>query len=153
MGVILCKLSERNGEIFSGSDLQQAVEGDASPVFDTFLDGDPVDYATFDEVFERPSQVLRADAGHGGAEAAGVVEGDDFFAQRRELPGETIDEVNLRSDGKHGSGRGVFDDLDEAFRGAESVGLLADLPAALGMHDDLDAGVFGADCIYVAGKE
>ena len=59
--------------------------------------------------------------------------------------GHAIDEMNLSADGEHGSRRELVNELDEALGGAESVGLLADLPAALGVHDDLDAGIFGAD--------
>ena len=50
------------------------------PVFDVVADLDVVDDAAFDEVFERPSEVLGRDAVHGGAEAAGIVEGDDALA-------------------------------------------------------------------------
>ena len=47
----------------------------------------------------------------------------------------------------------LIDELDQTFRRAESVGLLADLPTALGVDDDLDAGVARAHLIDVAGKE
>ena len=63
-------------------------------------DGDAVDDVAFDEVLKRPAEVLRADAVHGGAEAAGVVEGDDVLALRREAAGEAVDEVNLGADGE-----------------------------------------------------
>ena len=48
---------------------------------------DAIDDAAFDQVFERPGQVLRADAVHRGAEAAGIVERDDALAFARQIGG------------------------------------------------------------------
>src|ERR1035438_536547 len=61
--------------------------------------------------------------------------------------------MNLRADGEGGSRGGLLDEGDKALSGAEGVGLLADLEAALGMDDDLNAGVPGANRIDVAGQK
>src|ERR1017187_745981 len=114
---------------------------------------DAVDDAAFHQVFKSPSKMLRTYAVHGGAEAASVVESDDLFAFRGEAAGEAGDQVNLGSDGEYGAGGGVLNNLDEALGGAQCVGLLVDLPVALRMHDDLDAGILGADLVDVAGEK
>ena len=62
---------------------------------------DAVDDAAFDQVLKSPGKMLRTDAVHGGAEAAGVVESDDLFVFRGEAAGEAVDQVNLGSDGEH----------------------------------------------------
>ena len=67
--------------------------------------------------------------------------------------GHAVDQVNLRADGKYRSRRRLLDQRDQPLGGAQRVGLLADLPAALGMHDDLDAGILGAHLIDVAGQK
>jgi len=135
------------------ADFQHAVQGCAGPVFVVVGDLDAVNYAAFDEVLKRPGQVLRADAVHGGAEAAGFVEGEDAFAEGRVLFGQPVDEVNFSADGEGGAFRGFFDEGNEALGGAEGVGFLADLKTALRVDDDLDAGVLGPDLIDVAGQE
>jgi len=122
-------------------------------MLDAPFDLDLVDDAALDEVFQRPGQMLRADAIHGCAEAAGVIQRDDLFALRGKALGEAVDEMDFGTDGEHRTCRGVLDELDEALGRAEGVGLLADLPAAFGMDDDLNAGILGADLIDVAGQE
>ena len=71
-------------------DFQHSVEGDAGPVFDGLFHLDLVDDAAFDEVFEGPGEVLRADAIHGGAEAPGIIQGDDLFALFCKSFGEAV---------------------------------------------------------------
>jgi hypothetical protein len=61
--------------------------------------------------------------------------------------------MDLSTDGKGGARGGLFDKGDEALRGTESVGLLADFPAALGVNDDLDAGILGANLVDVSGQK
>ncbi len=114
---------------------------------------DAVDHAAFDEVFESPGEVLGADAVHGGAEAAVVIEADNALVLIGEAVGHAIDEMNLSADGELGAFRSLFDERDELLCGAESVGFLADFPAAFGMDDDLDAGIFGAHLVDVAGQK
>ena len=97
--------------------------------------------------------MLRGDAEHGRAQAARVIEGNDLLAERGELPGEAVDEVNLGSDSEHGALGRAAHQLNQPLGRAECVGLLADLPAALRVHDHLHAGLFAADAIDVLGKE
>jgi hypothetical protein len=69
-----------------------------------------------------------------------------------ETPGHAVHQVNLRADGEHRPA-GPLNNLDEPLSGTQRVSLLADLPAALGMHDDLDAGILGAHLVHMAGQE
>ena len=107
--MVACRLAD----LLISANLQHAVEGYFCPALDAGADLDAVDYAAFYKVFECPGEVLGADAVHGGAEAAMVVEGDDLFAALDKLAGEAVDEMNLSADGKHGAGGGVIDKLDE----------------------------------------
>ena len=68
------------------SNLEHSVEGYAGPVFHVVAHFDLVDDAAFHQVLERPRKVLRRDAVHGRAEAAGVVQRDDPLAFCGELP-------------------------------------------------------------------
>src|SRR3569623_472794 len=131
-------------------DLQHAVQSHARPLLDAVPNIDLIDHAAFYQIFERPRQMQRADAIQRGAQAPVALEADDLLARWRELLCQTVDEVDLRPDRKSGAGGRVLDDLDDAFRGAESVGFLADLPTTLRMHNDLDAGILGAHFIHVA---
>src|ERR1700733_16149989 len=86
---------------------QHAIKRDFSPVLDGGADLNAVDYAAFNQVFESPGKVLRADAVHGGAQAARVVEGDYALAFIGEAAGQAVDQVNLGADGEHGPLWGV----------------------------------------------
>ena len=62
------------------SHFQHPVKSHARPALDAGADLDAVDDAALDQVFKHPGQVVGADAVHGGAEASGVVQGDDALA-------------------------------------------------------------------------
>src|SRR5208337_3099600 len=98
-----------------------------------------IDDLAIHQVLQRPAQVLGRDAKHRCAQAAGIVEGNDALVRIFLL--QTIHQVNLRSDGERGSGWRLLHKFDEVVSRADSVSLLADLPAALWMNDDLDAGI------------
>ena len=66
---------------------------------------------------------------------------------------QAVDQVDLRADGELVPAGASFTSLDEAFGGAECVRLLADFPAAFGMHDDLDAGILRANLVHVLGQK
>ena len=76
-----------------------------------------------------------------------------FFAEWGEASGEAVDEVDLGADGEAGAGCALLDGLDDLLGGAEDVGLLADLPAALWVDDDGHAGFVAADAVDVLGEE
>ena len=96
---------------------------------------------------------MRADAVHGGAQAAGIVEGNHLFAFGGKAARHAVHQVNLSADGEHLPRRSLVNESNQPLGGTESVGLLADLPAALGMNDDLNAGILGAHLIDVAGQK
>src|SRR5271154_326121 len=85
----------------SDSYLKHPVQRNASPVLHVLAHLDAVDDSALNQVFERPGEVLRADAIHSSAETASVVEGDDFPALWREFLCQAIHQVNLRSDREH----------------------------------------------------
>ena len=84
-------------------------------MFDAGSDLNAVDDSAFDQIFQRPREVLWADAIHGGAEAACVVEGDDALAFFCEAACEAIDEVNFGSYGEHGACGGLLNECDQLF--------------------------------------
>src|ERR1039458_3014761 len=148
--------SKQNCSLFTVhcfSHFQHAVQRDFGPALDAGTDLYAVDDAALDQVFQSPGQVVGTDAVHGGAEAAGVVQRDDLFTFGGKALGHAVDEVNLRADGEHCARGSLLDEGDQLLGGAERVGLLADLEAALGVNNDLDAGVAGAHLIDVAGQE
>src|SRR5437868_6264179 len=61
-------------------DFQHAVERDPCPVLHVIFHFDLVDDVSFDQILERPAEMLRGDAEHSCAQAAGVVEGDYLLA-------------------------------------------------------------------------
>src|ERR1035441_9011359 len=97
--------------------------------------------------------MLGADAVHGGAEGAVVIEGQDALALRSKALGQPIHEVDLSADGELGAGRGLLYQGDYALGRAESIGFLTDFPTALSVNDDLDAGIFRAHIVNLAGQE
>src|SRR5438477_9028758 len=112
-----------------------------------------VDHVAVYQVLQDPAEMLRRDAKHGGAQAAGVIESDHHLLLFGKFFAHSIDQMDFGSYGKLGACRGIFDDLDQAFGGADAIGLLADLPAALGMDDDLDAWVFRPNFVNVLRQE
>src|ERR1039458_3642337 len=100
---------------------QHAVEGDFGPAFHVWPHLDAVDYAAFDQVLQGPGQMLRCDAEHGGAQATGVVEGDDALALFGKTAGHAVDQVNLSADSKHLACRSLLDQSDESLGGTESI--------------------------------
>ena len=61
--------------------------------------------------------------------------------------------MNLGANSEDGALGSLLDQRDELLGGTQRVGLLANLPAAFGMDDDLNAGVLGAHPIDMAGQE
>src|SRR5215469_6159772 len=97
--------------------------------------------------------MLWTNAVHRGAETAMVIEADNALALICVPAREAIDEVNLGADREGGPRGRLFDQRDDPLGRAERVSLLADLPAAFRVHDDLNAGIFRAHIFYVAGQE
>src|SRR5271170_6304728 len=61
--------------------------------------------------------------------------------------------MNLGADGEDAALGRLLDELNDAFGRAHRVCLLTDLPAALGMNDNLDARVFRPHRVDMAGQE
>ena len=59
--------TQRNDDLLN---FQHAVEGNACPMFIGILDDDAIHHAIVRQIFQRPAQVLRRNAEHGGAQAA-----------------------------------------------------------------------------------
>ena len=102
---------------------------------------------------KRPAQMLRRDTKHGRAQAAGIVERNDFLALGRKLFAHAIDQMDFRAHGEHGSRRRVTDHLQQTLGGANAIGFLADFPAALGMHDHANSRIFCAHVVDMFGQE
>ena len=97
--------------------------------------------------------MLRRDAEHRGAKAAGVVQGDDLLVFRSKFLTHAIHEMNFCSHREHRAGPGLLDDLQQALGGADAISFLANFPAAFGMDNDLNARIFGADVVDMFRKE
>src|SRR5208283_3541125 len=80
--------------------IYHAVQSHSRPALHVRPHLDAVDHAALDKIFQSPGQVLRGDAEHGGAETAGIVEGDDPLALCGEAAGHAVDQVNLSADGE-----------------------------------------------------
>src|SRR6202040_391360 len=103
------------------------------------------------EIFERPQQMHRSDAKHGGADAHAAIERHymaifQFFAQ-------AIDHVNFRAHGPFRSGRRGFDHANDALGRADFVGGLRNFKFTFGMNDDPDGGIFSAYFGDLFGRE
>ena len=61
------KSAVRHGDLL---DFQHAVEGNACPMFIGILDDDAIHHAIVRQILQRPAQMLRRNAKHGGAQAA-----------------------------------------------------------------------------------
>src|SRR5262245_55721582 len=61
--------------------------------------------------------------------------------------------MDFRAHSEPGPCRRLADQLEQALGGADAVGLLADFPAALRMHDHADAGILGANIVHVLGQK
>lgn len=96
------------------ANFKHAVERHARPLLHAGTHLDAVDDAPFHQVFQRPRQVLRADAKHRGAEAPVIVEAEDALALRGETICQAIHQVNLRADCEGGLWRGIFNNLDQS---------------------------------------
>src|SRR5438128_2068372 len=97
--------------------------------------------------------MLRRDAEHGGAEATGIVEGDDHLIFIGELLAHAVDEMDLRADGELGTARRVRNYFDEALGAADVVSALADFQTTFGMDDDLNVRILGADFVHMLRKK
>src|SRR5205809_4568237 len=136
-------LEIRNSSLY----LQHPIQRHPRPMLYVVGNLNAVDHIAVQKVFQGPAEVLGRDAKHGGAQAAGIVEGNYHFVFMGKLFAHAIDEMDFSAHGKLGTGGGIFDDLDQPFGGADAVGLLADLPAAFRMDNDLDVWVFSADFV------
>ena len=115
--------------------LQHPVQCRFRPILHVVLHFYLVDHIAFREIFQHPAQMLRRDTEHGGAQAAGIVEGNDFLPFRGKLLAHAVYEVDFGSHGEHAAGRGLADHLQKALGRTNAVGLLANFPSALGMHN------------------
>ena len=97
----------------SSPNFQHPVQRNFSPVLDAGTDLDAVDDAALDQVFQNPGQVMRADAVHGGAQAASVVESDDALVLACKAAGHAVDEVNFSADGEHCARGSLLDKGDQ----------------------------------------
>jgi len=111
---------------------QHSIEPHTSPAFHVVLHLDLVDDVALHQMLKHPAQMLGRDAEHGGAEATGVVKGDNFLPIGGEFLAHAVDQVNLRAYGKARAGRRFANDLEQALRGTNRVRLLADFHAAFG---------------------
>ena len=87
------------------ANLQHSVECHARPAFYAGSHLDLVDDAALNQVFEGPGEVLRADAIHRGAEAAGIIQRNDLLALGRELLAHAVDQVDFGANSKLRSSR------------------------------------------------
>src|SRR5277367_2320605 len=81
--------------------LQHPIQRHARPVLYIVTYLDAIDYAALDQILQGPCQVLRADAIHGSAQTAGVVQCDYLLALRRKLLRQAIHQMDFRSDCEH----------------------------------------------------
>src|SRR6185437_13381840 len=130
-------------------DLQHSIQRYARPVLHVIANFDPVHDVAIHQVLQRPAQVLRGNSEHRGAQAAGVVQSDDFLPFRRELLAHAVDQVNFGADRKRGSCRRLTDHLQQAFGRAYAIRLLAPSPAALRMHNHANAGILRAHVVHM----
>src|SRR5450631_4102635 len=130
---------------------QHAVEGNSCEVAGAFVDGNTVDDVAGDQIFQRPKEVLRGNAEHGGAHANAGVERHYFVA--RHFLAEPIDQVDFGADRPLRALGGFRDGLDDAFGRADLIGGLGYLEAAFRMHDHANAGMLAADTLDVLGRE
>ena len=96
------------------ADFKHAVERHSRPPLHAGTHLDAVDDAPLHQVFQRPRQVLRADAIHRGAEAPVIIEAENALALRGKTMCETIHQVNLRADCEGGIRRSIFYNLDQS---------------------------------------
>ena len=87
----------------------------------------------------------QVDAVHRRAVADVAVEEDDRLVGVG--VGEALDEVELGADRPDGAGLGGLDGLDDELGRADQVGLEHDLVRALGVDEDVDAGVLRAQLV------
>ncbi len=122
-------------------------------MLDAALDLDLVDYAAFDEVFKGQARccwLMRYMVVQRQPESSRVMIFLPSAAKR--LASRLTRWISVPMAKIEPAGASI-DDLDKALSAAEGVGFLADFPAALGVDDDLDAGILGADLIDMAGQE
>ena len=115
------------------------------------VDGDAVDDATVDQVFERPHEVGQVNAVHRRAEAHVAVE--EHHRLVRMAQGEAAYEVEFGADRPCAARGGVGDGLDDELRRPDEVGLLDHLVAALRVHEHLNAGHALAHVVDALGGE
>src|SRR5713226_7113024 len=147
---LFCRDNKRKSRTDSSWMLAQtehAVESQTRIMTGAFVNGNAVDDVTLAEIFERPEEMLRGNAEHGGANANAGVERDDFVVP--EFLAEAVDEVNFRAHGPLGArGRGCYG-FDDAFGRADFVGGLRDFKAAFGMGDHVDSGMLAPNAFDV----
>ena len=133
------------------TDREHALEGYPGVSRGCFVDDDAVSHLSFDEAVEHPGEVSQVDAEHRRAGTHERVEGD--HGPVRVLARQAVYEMDLGSHRHRGAGLGGCDRGDDVVRGADLVGDLDDLAAALGMHDHDAVGVLGAKRRHVLGPE
>src|SRR6266498_2860658 len=132
---------------------QHPIQGHARPVLHVVADLDSIHDVAVHKAFQRPAEVLRRDAEHGRAQAARVVEGNDFLPFRGELLAHAVHEMDLSADGEHAPRRRLANHLEQTFRRADAVRFLAHFPAALRMNNYANARIFGANVVHMLRQE
>src|SRR5919108_198483 len=94
-------------------DFQHPVQRRPSPKLYIISDLDLINDIAFHHVLQRPAEVLRGDTEHGGAKAAGVIQGNDFLSLRRELLAHAVYQMNFGSHGKAGARRSFANHFDQ----------------------------------------
>ena len=100
--------------------LQHALQGDLGVARGVLVHGDAVDDIALFDVLQRPGEVGRVDAVHGGARADHRVEAEHGFVGV--LRGKTVHQVDFGAYGDGGAGGRVGDFLDDVGGGAGTVG-------------------------------
>src|SRR5690348_6528392 len=96
-----------------GSYFQHTIERNLGPIFHVFCNANAVHHIAFHEVFERPSEMLRRNSKHCGAQTAGIVESNDLLTLFCKTHAHAVYEVNFGSDCEHRAAWSIFDDLDQ----------------------------------------
>src|SRR5258708_34234782 len=117
---------------------QHAVESSPPIVARSFIDGNAVYNVAFAEVFERPEEMLRGDAKHGGADANTGIERDHFVVLQ--FLAEPVDEVYFRAHSPFRASRRSFDCFDDALGRADFIGGFGGPATAPGRVDGANAG-------------
>src|SRR5260370_33670524 len=99
---------------------EHAVESKCRVVSSALIDGDAVDDVDFAEIFERPQEMLRGDAEHGGANANARVQRNDFVVLQ--FLAEAVDEMDFRADGPLSARGRILDGFYNALGRTDLIG-------------------------------